>query len=207
MDGRTIQEASQRALDVGATPAAIVADAGAARRRRPARRHDLLQPGSRTRATSGSRRRSPTPASTPRSSPTSRSTSSTAGATPPTPPASRRSCSPRRPRPTSGCARSARGRAASSTASSLLGVTGERDAARRPGARDGPALQGRHRQAGAARRRDLDAGPGGRGGRGGRRRRRRERARRADPAAAVGPTAPRPSWPSSARLSTERTRT
>ena len=57
-----------------------------------------------------------TPASTARSCPTCRSTSSTAGATRPTPPASRRCCSPRRPRPTSGCARSASGRTGSSTA-------------------------------------------------------------------------------------------
>ena len=34
MDGRTIQEASQRALELGATPPAIVADARPARHRR-----------------------------------------------------------------------------------------------------------------------------------------------------------------------------
>ena len=46
MDGRTIQEASQRALDLGATPAGIAADLAGVRHRRPARRDDLLQPGS-----------------------------------------------------------------------------------------------------------------------------------------------------------------
>ena len=45
MDGRTIQEASSRALDLGATPAGVIADARDGRRRRAARRDDVLQPG------------------------------------------------------------------------------------------------------------------------------------------------------------------
>ena len=64
MDGRTIQEASQRALDLGATPAEHRGRARERRRRRPARRDDVLQPGAahgsravRRRARRGRRRR------------------------------------------------------------------------------------------------------------------------------------------------------
>ena len=94
MDGRTIQEASQRALDLGATPADIVGRPGRARRRRPARRDDLLQPGAahgpravRRRARRGGRRRRD------RARPPARR-ARTAGATRPTRPASRPCCSP-----------------------------------------------------------------------------------------------------------------
>ena len=99
---------------------------------------DLLQPGRTTRATSASRRRSRTPASTARSCPTSRSTSSTAGPTRPTTPASRPCCSPRRPRPTTGCARSASASRGFVYGVALMGVTGERERARGAGRRDGP---------------------------------------------------------------------
>ena len=62
------------------------------------------------------------------SCPTCRSRRSGPWAPPrPTRPASRPCCWPRRPRPTSGCRRCARGPAASSTRVGLLGVTGERD--------------------------------------------------------------------------------
>ena len=64
---------------------------------------------------------------------------------------------------------------------SLMGVTGERATSSPPRGRDGPALQGGHRQAGPARRRHLDAGAGCAGGR---QRRRRDRGQRARPAAA-----------------------
>ena len=62
---------------------------------------------------------------------------------------------------------------------SLMGVTGERSRAGEPGAGDGAALQGGHRQAGAARRRDLDRRAGGGGGGARRRCDRRQRAHRA----------------------------
>ena len=119
MDGRTIQEASQRALELGATPAGIIAE------RRPTStstsRSSVMtyyNPVAAHGPPSASRPRSPRRASPARSCPTSRSTSSTAGPTRPTragvetvllaaPHHARR---PAR-------ARSASGRAASSTAS------------------------------------------------------------------------------------------
>ena len=58
-----------------------------------------------------------------------------------------------------------------------------------PGRRDGPAAQGGHRQAGAARRRDLQRRAGGRGGAVRRRRDRRQRARARGCSTAAGPTA------------------
>ena len=44
MDGRTIQEASQRALDLGATPVGVMDAMATHRRARAARRDDVLQP-------------------------------------------------------------------------------------------------------------------------------------------------------------------
>ena len=44
MDGRTIQEASQRALDLGATPIGVIDALGQGRRARAAHRDDVLQP-------------------------------------------------------------------------------------------------------------------------------------------------------------------
>ena len=103
MDGPVIQQASQAALDAGATPPAILDAAADARRRHPARRDDVLQPRP--------PRRPPPLRRPPRrrrhrraaSCPTCRSRSPGRGARRPTTPASRRSCSPRRRRRTSAC--------------------------------------------------------------------------------------------------------
>ena len=182
MDGVTIQEASRRALEQGATPAGIIAEVGADDVRGPARGDDLHEPGRphglpavRGRARRGADRR-------PRSCPTSRSTSSTAWADAadgagvetvllaapdharrPAPRDLRALPRLRVRRRAPGCHRRARPRW-------------------RPQAREmGRALQGGHRQAGAARPRHLHAGAGRRGERLRRRRHRRERARRAPP--------------------------
>ena len=116
MDGRTIQEASQRALDLGATPVGVIDALGSIDAPVPLivmTYYNLMlhlghERGARG-ALAGGRERA-------RSFPISRSTSSTAGATRPTRPASPRSSSRRPPPPTTGSRRSASGPEASSTA-------------------------------------------------------------------------------------------
>ena len=112
------------------------------------------------------------------------------GRTPPTPPASRPCCSPRRPRPTTACAPSASGRAASSTASRCMGVTGERDVAGDAGRGDGPAAARRSPTSRCCSASGIsNAEQAVEAAQLGRRRGRRQRARARACSRAVGPTA------------------
>ena len=118
MDGPVIQEASQRALAAGITPAAIVTalgkvDTGGVPIVVMTYYNLVFRAGHTRFARSAGRpghRRAP-------SSPTCPSTSSTGGATRPTRPAWRRSCWPPPPRPTTAWSPSASGPGAGSTAS------------------------------------------------------------------------------------------
>ena len=116
MDGLTIQEASRRALDLGATPSGVISDAAKLDDRRAARGDDLHQPGrphglpALRRRAARRRHRRRDPARPPARRARRR------GPTPPMRTTSRPCCSPRPPRPTTVSSRSASARAASSTA-------------------------------------------------------------------------------------------
>ena len=117
MDGPVIQAASQRALDLGATPTSILdelADLDAGVPLAVMTYYNLVFRAGHERfaepcAASG--------VAAAHRCPTCRSRSRVRGARPPTPPVWRPSCSPRPPRPTSACPGSAPGRGASSTPS------------------------------------------------------------------------------------------
>ena len=178
MDGRTIQEASQRALDLGATPIGVIDAMADDRRARAARRDDLLQPRRAARARARARSTCATAASTGAIVPdlpldeldgwgdaADAAGVETVLLAAPTTPDDRLAAI---------CERSH----GFVYGVSLLGVTGERDelAGRTP-SEMGRRCKAVDRQAGAARRRHLHA-RAGRAGRGERRRRdRRQRAR------------------------------
>ena len=125
MDGPVIQQASQAALEGGATPAAILDEVPGLDVEIPLvvmTYYNLVHHPGPTRFASDLRG----PGSAGRSCPTCRSKSPGRGAKRPTPRASRRSCSPRRPRPTSVCPRVAARARGFIYSVGLLGVTGER---------------------------------------------------------------------------------